>query len=151
MPTTNCGRRMNISHILLTLFFPLLYLLAAEPIDNQNPLYRCTTKSKKVVELKKQDDKIFYNFGSPNQPPELEIKKSSHEVEISMGNLSGNELGNSVSLTNGAYIYTVIMKINRIAETQEPEHGIIVKKNSRYLAYIPCIANSVQGSLLDFE
>lgn len=109
---------MNISHILLTLFFPLLYLLAAEPIDNQNPLYRCTTKSKKVVELKKQDDKILYTYGSPNQPPELEIKKSSHEFEISMGNLSGNELSNSVSLTNGAYSYTVIMKL---AELQKPK------------------------------
>lgn len=142
---------MNISHIVLTLFFPFLSLLAAEPIDNENPFFRCITISNKVIELKRQDDKFIYNFGSPNQPPELEIKKLPHEVEIAMGNLSGNELSNSVSLTNGAYTYTVITKISRTADTQEPEHGIIVKKNSRYLAYIPCIANSVQGSLLDFE
>ncbi len=144
-------RQMKISHILLALLLPFSSILEAEPIDNGNPFFRCTTTSNKIIELRRQDDKFIYNFGSPNKPPELEIKKSSHEVEISMGNLSGNELSNSVSLTNGAYSYTVIMKISRIAETQEPEHGIIVKKNSRYLAYIPCIANSVQGSLLDFE
>jgi len=142
---------MKISHILLALLLPFSPILAAEPIDNGNPFFRCTTTSNKVIELKRQDDKFIYTFGSPNQPLELAMNKSSHEVEISMGNLSGNELSNSVSLTNGAYTYTVIMKINRIADTQEPEHGIVVKKNSRYLAYIPCIENSVQGSLLDFE
>ncbi|MCW0217740.1 MAG: hypothetical protein OJI67_05415 [Prosthecobacter sp.] len=142
---------MKISHILLALLLPFSSILSAEPIDNENPFFRCTTTSNKIIELKRQDDKFIYTFGSPNQPPELAMNKSPHEVEISMGNLSGNELSNSVSLTNGAYTYTVIMKINRIADTQEPEHGIVVKKNSRYLAYIPCIANSVQGSLLDFE
>ena len=68
-----------------------------------------------------------------------------------IGNASGSELKNSITFTNGEYTYTVISSINRIADVQEPKHGILIKKNSNYLTYISCISASVKGSLLDLE
>jgi len=73
------------------------------------------------------------------------------EVYISIGNATGSELSNSVTFTNGSYSYTVISRINRVADAQIPEHGILVKKNSKYLSYTSCIPASVRGSLLDIE
>ena len=92
-----------------------------------------------------------HKFGHPGRTPELELNRLVDEVDISIGNATGSELSNSVTFTNGAYSYTVTSRINRVADVQIPEHGILVKKNSNYLTYIPCISASVKGSLLDIE
>jgi len=73
------------------------------------------------------------------------------EVDISIGNATSSELSNSITLTNGAYSYTVISRINRVTDVQTPEHGILAKKNSKYLTYTSCIPASVRGNLLDVE
>ncbi|AZZ43715.1 hypothetical protein C1896_01495 [Pseudomonadaceae bacterium SI-3] len=120
-------------------------------MEETKPLFSCKTKSNKFLELHKQDNTITYKFGKINSQPELELKKSLDEVEILIGNASGSELTNSISFANGEYTYTVISSVNKVADVQEPKHGILVKKNSNYLTYISCISASVEGSLLDFE
>jgi len=120
-------------------------------MEEAKPLFSCKTKSNKILELHKQDNTIIYKFWKINSPPELELKKTSDEVQIVIGSASGSELTNSISFVNGEYTYTVISSVNKVADVQEPKHGILVKKNSNYLTYIPCISASVKGSLLDFE
>jgi hypothetical protein len=142
---------MNISHLALALTLAFSSLLSANTMEETKPLFSCKTKSNKFLELHKQDNTITYKFGKINSPPELELKKSSDEVEILIGNASGSELTNSISFANGEYTYTVISSVNKVADVQEPKHGILVKKNSNYLTYISCIPASVEGSLLDFE
>jgi hypothetical protein len=87
----------------------------------------------KTLELYKQNNTISYKFGHPARTPELELNRLRNEVTILIGNATGSELSNSVTFTNGAYSYTVISRINRVADVQIPEHGILVKKNSSYL------------------
>jgi len=115
------------------------------------PFFYCKSKSDKTLELYKQNNTISYKFGHPGRTPELELNRLVDEVDISIGNTTGSELSNSVTFTNGAYSYTVTSRINRVADVQIPEHGILVKKNSNYLTYISCISASVKGSLLDIE
>lgn len=142
---------MNISHLALALTLAFPSLLLANTMEEAKPLFSCKTKSKKFLELHKQDNMITYKFGEINLPPELGLKKSSDEVELLIGNASGSELTNSITFANGEYTYTVISSINKVADVQEPKHGILVKKNSSYLTYISCISASVKGSLLDLE
>ena len=115
------------------------------------PFFYCKSKSDKTLELYKQNNTISYKFGHPGRTPELELNRLVDEVDISIGNTTGSELSNSVTFTNGAYSYTVTSRINRVADVQIPEYGILVKKNSNYLTYIPCISASVKGSLLEIE
>lgn len=142
---------MKISHLALALTVAFSSLLSANTMEEENPLFSCKTKSNKAFELHKQDNAILYKFGKINYPPELELKKPSDEVQIVIGNASGSELTNSISFVNGEYSYTLISSVNKIADVQEPTHGILVKKNSNYLTYISCISASVEGSLLDLE
>jgi hypothetical protein len=115
------------------------------------PFFYCKSKSDKILELYKQNNTISYKFGHPGRIPELELNRLVAEVDILIGNATGSELSNSITFTNGAYSYTVISRINRVADVQIPEHGILVKKNSKYLTYTSCIPASVRGSLLDIE
>ncbi len=115
------------------------------------PFFYCKSKSDKTLELYKENNTISYKFGHPGRTPDLELNRLVDEVYISIGNATGSELSNSVTFTNGSYSYTVISTINRVADVQTPEHGILVKKNSNYLTYISCISASVEGSLLDLE
>lgn len=142
---------MKISHLALALTLAFSSLLSANTMEEAKPLFSCKTKSNKILELHKQDNTIIYKFWKINSPPELELKKTSDEVQIVIGSASGSELTNSISFVNGEYTYTVISSVNKVADVQEPKHGILVKKNSNYLTYIPCISASVKGSLLDFE
>lgn len=142
---------MKISHLALALTLAFSSLLSANTMEEAKPLFSCKTKSNKILELHKQDNTIIYKFGKLNSPPELELKKSSDEVQIVIGSASGSELTNSISFVNGEYTYTVISSVNKVADVQEPKHGILVKKNSNYLTYISCISASVEGSLLDLE
>ena len=115
------------------------------------PFFYCKAKSGKTLELYKQNNTISYKFGHPARTPELELNRLRYEVTILIGNATGSELSNSVTFTNGAYSYTVKSRINRVADVQIPEHGILVKKNSSYLTYNSCIPASVRGNLLDVE
>jgi len=115
------------------------------------PFFYCKSKSDKTLELYKQNNTISYKFGHPGRTPELELNRLVGKVDLSIGNATGSELSNSVTFTNGAYSYTVISRINRVADAQIPEHGILVKKNSKYLSYTSCIPASVRGNLLDVE
>jgi hypothetical protein len=142
---------MNISHLALALTLAFSPPLSANTMEEAKPLFNCKTKSDKLLELHKQDSTISYKFGKIDLPPELELKKPLGEVEILIGNASGSELTNSISFANGEYTYTVISSVNKVADVQEPKHGIIVKKNSNYLTYISCISASVEASLLDLE
>ncbi|MBW8455657.1 MAG: hypothetical protein K0M52_15830 [Pseudomonas sp.] len=142
---------MNISHVALALTLAFSPHLAANPTDEPKPLFSCKTKSNKFLEIHKQDHTITYKFGKLNHRPELELKRSSDEVDILIGNASGSELTNSISFANGEYRYTVITSVNKTADIQEPKHGILVTKNSNYLTYISCISASVEGTLLDLE
>jgi len=132
--------------IIMTLTVPLTAATERLP-----PFFYCKSKSDKTLELYKQNNTISYKFGHPGRTPELELNRLVDEVDISIGNVAGSELSNSVTFTNGAYSYTVISRINRVADVQIPEHGILVEKNSNYLTYISCISASVEGSLLDLE
>ncbi|WP_236690607.1 hypothetical protein, partial [Stutzerimonas stutzeri] len=109
------------------------------------------TASDKTLELYKQNNTISYKFGHPGRTPELELNRLVDEVDILIGNATGSELSNSITFTNGAYSYTVISRINRVADVQTPEHGILVEKNSKYITYTSCIPASVRGNLLDAE
>ena len=143
---------MNFLYLLLALSITLSTSpLLAMPVGTPDPFFSCTTESNATLELKKESNQITYAFGRPGSPHALELKRSPEDVDVSLGSVSGSELSNSITFTNGAYTYTVISKINRIADAQEPKHGIIVKKDSTYLTYISCIPASVIGSLLDIE
>ncbi|WP_138406386.1 hypothetical protein [Stutzerimonas nosocomialis] len=139
---------MNITIFALA-FITSLPLMAQD--TPKTPIFHCKTESDKTIEIYKELDVVTYSFGKTNEFPELQLKKTIGEIEISIGQIYGNELSNSATFTNGAYTYTVVTTINRNAETQEPRHGVIVKKKSNYLAYIACIPDTVQGSLLDLE
>ena len=112
------------------------------------PFFYCKSKSDKTLELYKQNNTISYKFGHPGRTPDLELNRLVDEVYISIGNATGSELSNSVTFTNSSYSYTVISTIHRVTDVQIPEHGILVKKNSKYLSYISCIPASVRGNLL---
>lgn len=120
-------------------------------VERLPPFFYCKSESDRTLELYKQNNTISYKFGHPGRTPDLELNRLIDEVYISIGNATGSELSNSVTFTNGAYSYTVTSRINRVADVQIPEHGILVKKNSNYLTYISCISASVKGSLLDIE
>jgi hypothetical protein len=111
----------------------------------------CETKNNKNIEVYKDRGMVTYSFGRSGYPPELRLTRSMADVEIAIGSVSGNELSNSITFSNGAYTYGVMTKINRVAATKEPKHGVLVKKKSKYLTYIACIPETVQGSLLDLE
>ncbi|TYP64433.1 hypothetical protein [Stutzerimonas stutzeri] len=142
---------MSFSHIALALALAFSSILEANPIEELKPFFSCTIKPNKYLKINKQENTIIYAFGRHKHPPELELKKTLDEVVISTGNVSGSELTNSISFANGDYTYTVISSVNRVADIQEPKHGILVQKNSDYLTYLPCISTSVDGSLLDLE
>ncbi|MDH1263846.1 hypothetical protein [Pseudomonas sp. GD03944] len=135
-------------------FFLLLTAQAfqtAQSSELQNPIFSCTTETKKNIAIYKNGTTFTYSFGQSNQLPELTLTKSISNVKISINDLSGNELSNSISFPNGTYTYIVKSTINRVQDTQTPKHGVLIKKNSKYLSYIACTPDSEQGSLLDLE
>lgn len=137
--------------ILLILAFAAYFPLVTNGSETHVPVFMCKTKNNKSIEVHKDKDMATYSFGKDGYPPEIKLAQSMTDVEISMGSISGNELSNSITFSSGAYTYRVMTVINRVAATQEPKHGVLVKKKSKYLTYIGCVQNTVQGSLLDLE
>lgn len=131
----------------LATYFPLV----ANSAENHTRVFTCKTKNNKNIEVYKDKDMAIYSFGKNGYPPELKLAQPMTDVEVSIGSISGNELSNSITFSSGAYTYRVMTVINRVTATQEPKHGVLVKKKSNYLTYIGCIPNTVQGSLLDLE
>lgn len=115
------------------------------------PVFRCETEKKKNIEVYRDGDVVTYSFGRSGYPPELKLARTMADVEISIGGISGNELSNFIAFSNGEYTYIVKSTVNRVSEIQDPKHGVLVKKKSKYLTYIACIPGSEQGSLLDLE
>lgn len=62
------------------------------------PFFYCKSKSDKTLELYKQNNTISYKFGHPGRTPDLELNGLVDEVYISIGNATGSELSNSVTL-----------------------------------------------------
>lgn len=142
---------LRIIHASIYTMIVALTATVAAAMERLPPFFYCKSESDKTLELYKQNNTISYKFGHPGRTPDLELNRLVDEVDISIGNVIGSELSNSATFTNGSYSYTVISTINRVADVQTPEHGILVKKNSNYLTYISCISASVEGSLLDLE
>ena len=92
---------------------------------------------------------VIYRYGRSGHPSELELKKQVSETEISFGTIYGNEISNSIVFNNGEYQYEVISSVDRNAKTQEPKHGVLIRRKSTYLGYKACIPDTVKGSLLD--
>lgn len=137
--------------IFFVLAFVVCFPLVVNGSESHTLVFMCETKNNKNIEVYKDRGMVTYSFGRSGYPPELKLTRSMADVEIAIGSISGNELSNSITFSNGAYTYGVMTKINRVAATQEPKHGVLVKKKSKYLTYIACIPETVQGSLLDLE
>ncbi|WP_157699381.1 hypothetical protein [Pseudomonas sp. M30-35] len=129
------------------MYFPVLAQGAEKPI----PVFQCETANNKSISVYKTKNILTYAFGRISHPPELKLTKNREHVEISISHISGNELSNSVTFPNGAYTYTVITKINRSANIQEPSSGVLVLKNAHYITYIACIPDTVKDNLLDLD
>lgn len=137
--------------IFVVLAFAVCFSLVVNGSESHAPVFMCETKNNKNIEVYKDGDMVTYSFGRGGYPPELTLTQLMSDVEIAIGNISGNEISNSITFSNGAYTYRVITAINRVAATQEPRHGVLVKKKSKYLTYIACVPDTAQGSLLDLE
>ncbi|MGE8495992.1 MAG: hypothetical protein ACN6O6_00675 [Pseudomonas sp.] len=140
-----------MKYIYFVLLFAAQTFQAAQSSELQNPIFSCTTETKKNIAVYKNKTTFTYSFGRSNQLPELTLTKAIKDVKISINDLSGSELSNSISFPNGIYTYIVKSTTNRVEETQTPKHGVLIKKNSKYLSYIACSSGSEQGSLLDLE
>jgi hypothetical protein len=125
--------------------------LTAKEAEAAEPIFRCQTENNKSIEVYKDKERVTYLFGRDGYPPEIKLTKSIYEAEISMENISGNGLSNSIKFSNGEYTYRVITEIDRTATVQVPKHGVLVKRNASYLTYISCLSDTVQGSLLDLQ
>lgn len=55
----------------------------------------------------------------------------------------------SIVFNNGEYQYEVINSVDRNTKTQEPKHGVLIRRKSTYLDYKACIPDTMKGSLLD--
>ncbi|WP_313055072.1 hypothetical protein [Pseudomonas lopnurensis] len=138
-------------HISFSLAFIVFLPMLAKGTETHTSIFRCETENKKIIEVYKVKNMVTYSFGRDGRPPELNLTTSITDVDISIGEISGNELSNSIAFSNGDYTYVVKSTVNRVTEIQEPKHGVLVKKKSKYMTYIACIPGSDQGSLLDLE
>lgn len=137
--------------IFFVLVFSICFPLVVNGSESHMPIFMCKTKNNKNIEVYRDGDMVTYSFGRSDYPPELKLTRSMADLEVAIGSVSGNEISNSITFSNGVYAYRVMTTINKVSATQEPRHGVLVKKKTKYLAYIDCVPETVQGSLLDLE
>jgi|GEM_PF-5228487 len=148
----NYRHRQTLMNLGPTLIPAIIYLLIFTNTVQGGVIrtvFTCDTTDNRQLSVAKNDKKIFYSFGRKDHLPDLKLETSVRDAKISLGNVSGNEVSNSIVFNNGGYRYVVFSTADRNADNQVLRHGVLIHRRSTYLGYKKCVPDTVTGSLLD--
>lgn len=124
-----------------------LLTLAAAPsaVTCKDPVFACTLeKSGKKVQVCERGTGLVYQFGAPQQAPELHFERPRQTVRITPWNGMGHTYWSSLEMDNGAWTYRLAASYER-GETTAPGQGsITVLRAGKEMRRLICAPYSVR-------
>lgn len=120
------------------LYFLLPALFCAPALAETTTVFQCKTTNNKIVSVTINHENIYYRFGKPKVAPELSFSVPKDKASTFQWKGWGNSISYSVNIPNGDITYTVYSSIDKLAEEQKAEAGIMVQNKDKLLARILC-------------
>ena len=129
----------------------LLFALLPVPLAAQEgcfgagqPLFHCQVGAR-AVDVCLQGEVLTYRFGPSRGAAEMLLARRAEDVGMTPWNGIGRYLWEEISVTNGAYAYTVHYSVDRLAQGDpQVTGGLLVTQSGRTLAELSCDAGSVR-------
>lgn len=118
--------------------------------EGENIFY-CRLENNKQVQVKDFGDSLQYRFGRNLQQAELKLEVNKKEARTWQWKGIGRYLYYDLSLFNGKTRYRMFFSVDRLAEDNTLEAGILVEQGDKQLAALKCDPQTLQQALVGLQ
>ncbi len=105
---------------------------------SSSPIFSCMTNNHKAIRVYVKNGLLHYEFGVPNNAPEMSLAIPPGKADISLWSGVGRYESYSIGFANGNTIYSVFWSHDKLSDKGGVEAGVNVERNGSILTTVNC-------------